>query len=964
MNITYNTEQLNAINAVDGQVIVNAGPGSGKTQIIAERVGRIINETDTEPSNILILTFTNAGVNAMKKRLVGMYGPDAYNIVVHTFHSFGSMVLAHYPEIIGLHDLDAATEVDILEVIREIIDELPQDNVLRRLGNNPYFDENKIKSLFATLKTEDISEQVLEKKILSHLAELPTKEGYFYKRKYKDFVAGDAKPAAIQDETDKMVQLLAAAKLLSDYNKKLISQKLYDYADMLVYVSNAFDKHEFILRRYQETFLYKIADEMQDSSGLQMKIINQLNSYWGENADVMLVGDNNQSLYGFQGANVQNIIDWEKQYPAIQKINLQVNYRSNQDIIDAAHRVIINNTDSNPIELTAGSKGKEGEVSINQFDTKYDELTWVVNQAKVHGSDLAIIYSKHKQITDLLEVLEYNDIPYQTKRRTNALNEPVVDCILKLMKYFSNPEKYDALLYEVLNYPFLPIEPKNVASLIHQKRINNAKYPEDTKSLRWFISGTKISDFVEEGSEYYSISSPYLFVKWLITKSGMVKYFDTDSFSLSIINTFVSFISNQCARNPKLSLKDLTKTIRSMQENTVPLFVDSVIAKNGVHIMSAHASKGLEFPNVIMMDCTKAWMPSRVASQDFKFPDNITLSGEKGSEETARRAFYVAMTRAEISLTMTFAIKDGDVDVIPCKFIHEVNDTIHPIEVNQDLVQKTVADKLKGGTDRSITINDEFIADALKDFQLSFSAMDLYQKCPLSFYYKHVLKVPTIEKEHLTYGNAMHYALEFYYRAMRSNKKSFGPISDVIDNFKSFMAKNEHHFTSANYTRYLERGIKVFDEYLKDFNPQPSSRVEQRISNCHIEGVPVKCFIDLMEFDTEVNVRLTDYKTGKFDKAKYAPATEDEIGGQHWRQGFFYFGSVLAQNLENWVPKSVTFDYLEHNKKVTVDMDSTGLDLIKRQIKQVNDSIKNQDFAHGCGEETCQFCNLNKQINL
>jgi DNA helicase-2/ATP-dependent DNA helicase PcrA len=965
MKINYNTQQQSAIDTIDGQVLVNAGPGSGKTQVIAQRVGSILEHTDTQPENILILTFTNAGVTAMKNRLVKMWGVGAYNVNVMTMHSFGSMVLSHYPEIIGLHNLDAATEIDLLELVREILDDLPKGHSLRRLSHNPYFDETKLKNLFATLKTEDLSIEKLEASVSEHILRLPETEGYFYIRKYKDKLAGDPKQNLIDDEIKKMSELIEAARLLPIYNNKLKGRNIFDYADMLIHVSKAFDRFPFILSRYQENYQYFIADETQDLSGLQFNILNQLTSHWGEQADVMIVGDRNQSLYGFQGADNKNIDMWAAQYPNLNEITFETNYRSNKDIIDSAQRVIAHNTDTELAPMVEGPNPMEGEVSVYEFESKEAELAYIVDQAAESGDGLAIIYAKHRQITPLIEALDGLNIPYSTHKRVNVLYEPIIGCLTTMMKFFSNTEKNDALLYEILNYPFMPLDSKQVAKVFHGKRVHNAIHPENRNTLLFYMLDSSLTDkFFSEGIQNFTMMSPYLFAKWLIDSSGLLRYVSDDTINISIVNTFVDFILELSGKNPKTNLKDLLKTIKAMQDNGVPLYVDSIIANKGVQIMSAHASKGLEYEQVIMMDCTDAWMPSRGGhNQNYKFPDTITLSGEKGSEESARRAFYVAMTRAKMALTMTYSKHNGAKDVSACKFIHETEESIHPMEVPDSLIKDAILSKIKG-TSTDIKVNDKYIAEALEDFELSFSAMDTYQKCPISFYYRYILKVPAIEKEHLAYGNAMHYGMEQFYRDMRKNKKEFGPKTDIIKHFLEYMDKNEHQFTSENFNRYRERGELALADVIKDFNPNTSSRVEQKIGNCHIEGVPVKGFIDRIDFLTEVDVANIDYKTGKYDKNKYLPATSDFIGGQHWRQGFFYFALIYAQGLENWVPKSTTFRYLESRDKPTVEMDRIGLGLIRQQIKEVSSSINKQDFTNGCGEETCQWCNLQKQIKL
>lgn len=966
-----NDKQELAVKSIEGAVMVLAGPGTGKTQILSTRIGEIMSATDTQPFNILCLTFTDAGVVAMKKRLVSMYGANAHKIHVYTFHGFSNKVISENPHVIGIKDMEPASNIDVMSIIREIIDGLEKDHILRRVSNNPYFDEDALKELFQTLKMEGISISQLAKKVIEYLGDLPNREEYVYKRKYKQFNAGDIKESAVAEETKRMDKLLQASVLVNEYNKKLKARRLYDYSDMLLFVKEAWQKHEFLLRRYQEQYLYLLIDEFQDTNGVQFDLINQLISYWGTEANVFTVGDDDQTLYEFAGSRIENLNKFANQFPDIKQITLDTNYRSNQWIVDAATKVIRNNTeriDHNKYFDTA-TKVKNNSVRLLEFETQEEELAYALTLAE-NTEDLAIIYSKHNQVEGLIRALDGKGIPYTTKRRLDVLYHPIVNAIVKIATFFTDTYKYDPLLYEILHYPFIPIGRQDANTVFNEKRLWNAKNPEQPKKVLDFVTeDSKLGIILSELIQLKDSMHPFIFIREFINRLYILPYFIRDENALSVIKTFIDFTEDIQKKNMGIDLAELLKTIQSMKENKLTVPVVEIINQGGVQLMTAHGSKGLEFKNVLMLDCTSKWEPSKGGHYKFKFPDTITLSGEQGSIESSRRAFYVAMTRAEENLFITYSNTHQDKPVNRALFVDELEMEPEKTTIPYDDIIDYVSSNLKATIPIQTQINNSYIAEILDGFILSFSAMSQYQKCPVGFYYQYVLKVPIIEKQHLTYGSAMHYAMEQFYRDMRKDNKTFPSFKVALEYFEQYMRDNEFRFGKLDYKRYYDRGTENLNAYLKQATLNKFSRVEQYISDCEIEGVPVKGIIDKMEFESDIMVKLVDYKTGKFDKSKYVKGDLDNIGGEHWRQAMFYVALVFAQNKENWVPSQVVFEYLEpdnYGKFQTAEIatNKESLGLIRNQVKNVYQSIMKQDFSNGCGEETCQWCNLQTIIKL
>ncbi|WP_273445409.1 ATP-dependent DNA helicase [Neolewinella agarilytica] len=344
-----NAGQRAAVEQVDGPVMVLAGPGTGKTHLLAARIGNILTETDTGAHNILCLTFTEAGVKAMRERLLQFIGPEAHRIGIYTFHGFCSNLIQQNLQYFGKPDLEPLAELEQISIIRALLDGQEQDTPLRQGYHDPYFYEPHLKHLFSAIKAENWEVDDMEQKIDRYVASLPTHPEFVYKRKYKGKEAGTPKEGAIAEEVLRMNRLRAAIHLFPAYQDALRKQRRYDYGDMIGWVLRAFNDFPTLLRTYQERYQYVLVDEFQDTNGAQDMIVRSLVDYW-ERPNVFIVGDDDQAIYEFQGARLRSMIDFFQRYDSVKLVTLTENYRSRQEILDAASTLIGKN------ELRIGNK--------------------------------------------------------------------------------------------------------------------------------------------------------------------------------------------------------------------------------------------------------------------------------------------------------------------------------------------------------------------------------------------------------------------------------------------------------------------------------------------------------------------------------------------------------------------------------------------------------------------------------
>ena len=338
-----NPEQKRAVDTIEGPVMVIAGPGTGKTQILGARIGKILLETDTDPQNILCLTYTDAGAIAMRRRLISFIGPDAYKVNIYTFHAFCNEIIQDNLSLFEKNSLDPISELEQIQLLRELVDGFPQNHPLKRYRSDAYYEVKNLRSLFSTMKREGYTPAFIEGKINEYLSDIPTREEFIYKKNGPGYKKGDPKKADLELEQAHMEKLRAAIHEFDRFQRLMHIRERYDYDDMINWVIRAFTENEDLLRRYQEKYQYILVDEYQDTSGTQNKVVELLINYW-DKPNVFVVGDDDQSIYRFQGASEDNMLDFANRYTKdLLKVVLTHNYRSTQPILDISKQLISRN---------------------------------------------------------------------------------------------------------------------------------------------------------------------------------------------------------------------------------------------------------------------------------------------------------------------------------------------------------------------------------------------------------------------------------------------------------------------------------------------------------------------------------------------------------------------------------------------------------------------------------------------
>ncbi len=1016
-----NDKQKQAVTTIEGPVMVVAGPGTGKTQILASRIAYILDQTDSKSQNILCLTYTDAGTIAMRNRLMDFIGMEAHRIAIHTFHSFCNRVIQENQDQFNYKNLDPITDLERIELLTFIAQHLDEKHPLKKLKGNVTYLVGALGQLFDWMKKEHISSKEIEGKAQIRRQEMVDGDEFRYKRKYKEFQAGDINPKKLAEAERKLNELVAAAQLFDSYQLQMQDQNRYDYADMILWVIDLFKTKSDVLANYQEQFHYFLVDEYQDTSGSQNEVLQLLLSYW-DKPNIFVVGDDDQSIYRFQGAEVKNVIDFVDTYSDhLSSVLLQTNYRSTQSILDVA-KVIIDRNEERLVNLSPNlSKSLYAHndpdatgqpVQLVELDNEYLQAWWITHYIKHQvergedASDFAVIYSNHIHGQHIAELLKSEGIPVYLKRSDDILESNSVRSIITLLQYIYKelrfPFSADFELFEILHFAGFGLRPLILARLSYFFNLERRAY----KSWRNFLAklpelpidrldikheeketivklGDQLEDLIHEAanhSVYHVVSET---VKLLNVKQTALTSKEFN-FELESIASFLHFVEQEANLNKEITLGDLLQKLELMQHHRLAIRKEHLVYdKSGVNLLTAHASKGLEFKHVFVIHCIEsAWEKRRKRPMPFALHQIFAKDAEHLIQEEVRRLFYVAMTRAETSLTLTYFNYDAKgKEISRSAYIDELE------ALPQTHLSKPVVDLDYAGQSLHKVLYQEsvapfdlldppFLDDYLSNYTLSVSHLNTFLECPTRFYFQYVLRVPATKNIYMSFGIAIHNALDQIIKTLNLNPEEF-TASKLIELYEFYLKREQAVFSEKQFEDFNILGKAILPEYFNHFADRWKlvERIETEvlIDRVELQGVPIKGQLDQMEYDGNT-VKVIDFKTGdaenglkKMKPPKEGATESDSIdkryGGSYWRQIQFY--ALLVHNDRTRTHRMTTGEmsfvepigdgeYLTPKIVVTPEDQQT----MTNTIEEVYANIRNKRFAEGCKKPDCYWCSF------
>ena len=610
---TLNNEQREAVFCTEGPLLMLAGAGSGKTRSLTHRIAYLIEEKGVAPWNILAITFTNKAAQEMRERVDALVGYGSEDIWISTFHATCSRILRRHIDLLGYdRNFTIYDASDQKSLMKEVLKEMKID-----------------------------TKQFPERSVMSEISSA--------KNEYKS-------PLDYRNEYGSNFRNQRIADIYEHYQKRLKENNALDFDDLLVKMVDLFQTNPDVLEHYQDRFQYIMVDEYQDTNTVQFLLVSLLAKKY---RNLCVVGDDDQSIYKFRGANIYNILNFEKVFPDAQVIRLEQNYRSTQNILNAANGVIANNKGRKEKKLwTENQKGEL--VHFKQYDTEYDEADGVVSRINflamrgVQYKDMAILYRTNAQSRIFEEKLKQKNIPYAIVRGISFYDRKEIKDLMSYLKVVDSGMD-DLSVKRIINVPKRGIGQTTINRLQEFAILNQMSFldavfnadeiPEVTRALAKLH---KFADMIEEFREYASeheISELLEHILDVTQYRAELEAEGTDE-SISRLEDIEELFNDIAYYEEEEENPNLRDFLAEKDMYTLNAGIDNLEDENNkVLLMTLHNAKGLEFNNVFLGGMEEGVFPGFGAM----------MSGDESEIEEERRLCYVGITRAKERLFLSAA---------------------------------------------------------------------------------------------------------------------------------------------------------------------------------------------------------------------------------------------------------------------------------------------------------------------
>jgi len=959
-----NAEQLQAVTHGDGPLLIIAGAGTGKTTVITKRIEHLIIEKKISPANILALTFTEKAAAEMQTRIDSIMPYGYTNMWIETFHAFCDRILRQEAIHIGLSPtFDLLTEAESLLFLRKHLFEFELD-YFRPLGNPTKFLQGMLQH-FSRLKDDDISPD-----------------------QYLNF----AKKLKAEDiEIKKTFELANAFKKYEELKTK---SGVMDFSDLISTVLKLFRTRSNILHQYQNQFQYILVDEFQDTNYAQNEMAILLS---GDKKNITVVGDDDQSIYRWRGAAIANMMQFRSHFPKAKIITLTKNYRSTQNILDNAYKLIQNN---NPDRLEVKEKIDKKLISMREVkgeDIEFiytsraeDEAEGVAKKIKEEVkknnrpyNDFAILVRANDHSTPFLRALERARIPYQFLGPGHLFQQEEIKDLIAYLHALSNFEDTSSL-YRVITLPIFNIEARDVAAILNfskrqnislfeaMEKVKNSSLTEDGKTKI-----TKVVEMMKRHLEKVPRETAGQILYYFFEDSGLLgHYLDprsqrTEKEAQNIAKFFTKLQSFAASREDASVFAICEWIDLSMNLGESPLSAEvDWTTNNAVNILTVHSSKGLEFPVVFVTNLVTQRFPSRDRKEQIPVPTGIIReelpTGDENLEEE-RRLFYVAITRAKDKLFLTASkfYSEGKRERKISPFVIE---TIGEKAV-ENIVKKQIAEipgqqlSLLEIFNSNIQDHSSVVSGQRKEEKpqslyvptyISYSQLQTFQTCPLHYKLRYIMNIPTPPAAALSYGISVHSTLRDFMQKIKDGQKTeSGDIIDLLEtNWTADGYSSKTHEQKAK--TQAEKMLKIFaEESLKE---KPNTLALELPFNFWLGKLKVGGRIDRVDKLDDERIEIIDYKTGP------NVPTEKKVKEDFQLSFYALAATEVRDQILSKKPEEIvlTLNYLEANQKFSTTRTKEELEDAKEKILSLVDEISKSEFKCSGGMfcKNCEYAML------
>lgn len=1067
-----NSAQRSAVDTIEGPVMVVAGPGTGKTELLSMRAANILKQTDALPENILCLTFTESGSVAMKKRLTEIIGRDAYNVSIYTFHAFGSEIMSRHREYFySGAEFRPADNLSVHRIITTILDSLPHNDPLRSSMNGKYTALGDIIKSISDLKRASLSADELDALLdsiditlanagplltevfcariskstrdafadaaaqilqigesmpldtlqpLSEVLALSMQRTLLEADQHpkvtppltawkKEWMTTDATKTPILKSAKHQPKLRSLAHIYRQYLATMQEAELIDFDDMIMQVVQAVESHPDLRYELQEKYHYIMVDEFQDTNLAQMRILRNLtnNPIVEDSPNILVVGDDDQAIYGFQGADVGNIIQFNSLYPKTTHITLRDNYRSVAPVLTGAREVIVQagerleaTQEGIDKTLTPHTTSPGARTEIVELTTPSAERNWIAQsivkliQDGAAPEEIAIIARRHSDLVSLISYLNEHAIPLSYDRRDNVLDDEAVRLLEHIGKVVVALAKGDhiaanALLPELLSHPAWNVAPTTLweiglsASKERLSWLETMRRHEDMQAFwHWLQAAAKQSLHLPlERMVDVLLGSASLDVDYV---SPLRDYFFPASELERDPSKYIIHLENLTAIRNKLRehevdlttpvLSDLLHFIQQNRDTDTHITSLRHVGQDtqAVRLLSAHSSKGLEFNHVFIVNATDAMWgeKARGRSDSISYPPNLRLQRSANTYDERLRLFYVAMTRARHTLHISYAQENESAkEMLRAGFLFGNSIQTHTID-NPHAHSTHLTSATHAWYEPVLSIPEssmqEYLAPLLANYKLSATHVnafiDIVNCGPQLFLLQSLLRFPSSPSPHANYGTAIHTALQRAHDHLRAHKTP-QPEEDILHEFEKAL---EHMpFTPEESHVFLQKGSDALRAFLANCYHTFSSTQHAELNfsyqdvwlgEAHLTGK-----LDVVEFDKDTrSATVIDYKTGGALTSWDKGAEYQKIKAHKYRQQLLFY-KLLIENSREWRNYTMTrgiLQFVEPNKAGEIvalelaDISHDELERFSRLVQAVWRRIQSLDFPDTSSYDT------------
>ena len=961
-----NKAQREAVDAIDGPVMVIAGPGTGKTEILALRIGNILKKTDIGADGILCLTFTNSAVRAMRDRLRKYIGGEASRVNVLTFHKFSAEIIDKYYQVL---DFDVSPKVledaESVSICDSILRENEWKHIRPRGDAGRHFKE--LKSLISLLKRERMSpEEFLEEieKEITHIKKDPesiSTRGESKGKMKKEFVS--------------KIESLERTKEIVDFYKLYENAKreknLMDHDDTIKYaleiVENSLDARAEI----REANQYVLIDEHQDSSGTQNELLKTI---WQkeEKPNIFAVGDDRQLIYAFGGAKMSHFEEFKTMFGKAKIIFLTDNYRSTKNILDTADALLSSSFSKEKLSATL----KENhDLKLVECDYPRDEiiacgllLKEKLEKGEIDENNCAILVPKNRQVVSAIRVLADMGIKVASMQNLSLFETEEFEAILKILKICSDSN--DSISFSgLLLDPVIKIPVLSAHDFLYKKK---------GKELSLYDVLSTQDDLFGEHKEIKALAEK---LKNLVSSLSTLDIYGTiqlagDEFLLKTASNHEELLRRiEVIRSLlHLSLSFSEKNNNSLQEyiafierlmeyeEEVPLAVFR--SDEGVKVMTLHGSKGLEFDFVWIAHLDEGSL-MKGKRKNFKLPESVAEKIEEKDELAAKRELYVAITRAKRFCTLSFSrFSYSGRDQELARIVSDLSslgnffnkssfkDTEEKI-LSHDPKAYVISQKQEETSNKKNELI-KIVSKEYSDTNVSVSLLNNFFECPRKWYFRNLLKLPEPLSESLKMGNIVHSAIDKILKSQSLPKEE--EIVKLADGNKEALG-------------IIKKWVKErLPEIEKDRENEKSILVRSKLfPNLSIYGK-----VDLIEKLKDGSFKVVDFKTGNPRKKNDIEKINEEGRMSDYMRQLAMYSFLLTESRKNKPDiKESILEFLEaKNEKdefYTTHIDSEKIELLLKDIKDYEESVRTGEWLNrpcnynSYGKNTeCEYCKMAK----